>query len=434
VSTYVNAESETSRFAAALNGHRMGPRLSAALRTPARPCHVLDAKYEPGIRANLLYQHGSDLVRGDLLTDGSPATAVVTDWPGVELSVYPQDPDLPTLPLAISPTEIGARIAALSSSLTPQQRRAFLLRCRVDLLRYRPGKRATVRLTASGAGPGYIGKVYHDSTKAAAVAQEAERLAGDLSRDPTRGGLRLAPTAAHLPDLAVVVQEAVSGQPLDAVLRAASTRPQAACAAVRTAASALAQLHDDLGAGGLISTRQRPVEKELHRFRARASRIAGVDARVGEELLGVAQRLLETFRALPASEVGLVHGDCKPGQFLLAGHGRAYLLDFDHCGISDQAGDAGTFLASLRQAAVQQTLAGASPAATAAWAALGETFLNSYCELRGENLCTRIRWHEIVALQRKALRSFARAPKSPLPIALVEESHRCLDRVTQELS
>ena len=36
----------------------MGRRLSAALRTGRRPCHVLDAKYEPGIRASVLYQHG----------------------------------------------------------------------------------------------------------------------------------------------------------------------------------------------------------------------------------------------------------------------------------------------------------------------------------------------------------------------------------------
>ena len=70
-----------------------------------RPCHVLDAKYEPGIRASVLYQHGADLVRGDLLAPDSrrPEQRVVTGWPGMELSVYPDDPDLPTLPLASQP-------------------------------------------------------------------------------------------------------------------------------------------------------------------------------------------------------------------------------------------------------------------------------------------------------------------------------------------
>ena len=129
-----------------------------------------------------------------------------------------------------------------------------------------------------------------------------------------------------------------------------------------------------------------------------------------------------------------MHGDCKPGQFLLPDDGTVYLLDFDHCGVSDQAGDAGTFVASLRQLAVRRTMAGASPASTAGFEALAEEFITTYSESMEDDLSTRIRWHEVVALQRKALRSFARSPKSPLPTALVEESHRCLDRVTQELS
>ena len=65
-------DTEVKRFAAALDAHLMGPRLSVALNTSHRPCHVLDAKYEPGIRASVLYQHGADLIRGDLLAPDSP--------------------------------------------------------------------------------------------------------------------------------------------------------------------------------------------------------------------------------------------------------------------------------------------------------------------------------------------------------------------------
>lgn len=422
----MSAAREAERFTAALDAHRMGPRLSAALSTTARPCHVLDAKYEPGIRAEVLYQHGPDLVRGDLLEDDAdearPRTA---DWPAVTLSVYPWDPDLPTLPLAVQAAEMGPRIASLGAAWPPEQRRAFSRRCRVDLLRYRSGKRATLRLHSPTASASYVAKVYHDPTKAAAVAHEAEA----LTRLSGHGDLRVAPTVGHFGDLAVVVQQSVAGRPLDALLRSGGPNGTAV-EAVRLAASALAQLHR----GPTISTRQRPVEKELHRFRARALRIHTVDARVGDQLLGVAERLLETASAFPVEHPGVVHGDCKPGQFLLAETGGTYLLDFDHCGVSDQAGDAGTFVASLRQLAVHQTVAGASPARAAAWHALAENFMSSYCAFRGENLCTRIRWHEIVALQRKALRAFARSPRSPLPTALAEESHRCLDRVTQELS
>ena len=81
-------DNEVKRFAAALDAHVMGPRLSVALNTSHRPCHVLDAKYEPGIRASVLYQHGADLIRGDLLPTDSPAGRgrVVTDRPRMELS------------------------------------------------------------------------------------------------------------------------------------------------------------------------------------------------------------------------------------------------------------------------------------------------------------------------------------------------------------
>jgi aminoglycoside phosphotransferase (APT) family kinase protein len=424
---------ELRRFLAALDAHAMGPRLSAALQTRRQPCHVLDAKYEPGIRASVLYSHGNDVVRGDLATPESSASgARMTDWPGLELSVYPDDPELPTLPSALNASTMGPQLAQLTPNLPPLQRRALSRRCRVTLLRYRAGKRATLRLGTPISAVSYVAKVYHDGAKAAAVADEAQALAQIAGQGST---LRVAPIVGFLPELSVVVQQSISGQPLESLLaeagRPSSSRQEAvATEAMQLAAAALAQLHR----GPVVSTRTRSVEKELHRFRSRALRIGTVDAERGNQLLGVAERLLETFGAFPVQPPGIVHGDCKPGQFVLAGHGTVYLLDFDHCGVSDQAGDAGTFVASLRQLAVQRTVAGASPASTAGLNALAEKFLATYCEFVGDNLVTRIRWHEVVALERKALRSFARSPKSPLPTALVEESHRCLDRVTQELS
>jgi aminoglycoside phosphotransferase (APT) family kinase protein len=422
------AWNEAERFAASLDAHAMGPRLSAALSTRHRPCHVLDARYEPGIQATVLYQLGDDLIRGDLLSPhGSRAGASMTGWPGMELSVYPDDPGIPTLPMAMTASVVGPQLAQLSAALTPVQRRALSRRCRVALLRYRPGKRATVRLGTPVADASYVAKVYHDPAKAAAVAHEARALARTAARD---GLLRLAPTIGHLPEISAVVQQSIHGQPLDSLLRTASRPGAASAAAVRRAASALAQLHR----GAMVSTRLRPVGKELHRFMARALRISAVDSSLGAQLTELAERLLQTFSAFPISPLGLVHGDCKPGQFLLTKDGGVYLLDFDHCGVSDQTGDAGTFVASLRQLAVRRIVSGASPASTASLDALADEFITSYNKAMDDDLSTRIRWHEVVALQRKALRSFARSPRSPLPAALVEAGHRCLDRVTQELS
>jgi hypothetical protein len=60
-------------------------------------------------------------------------------------------------------------------------------------------------------------------------------------------------------------------------------------------------------------------------------------------------------------------------------------------------------------------------------------FLRAYVEAAGVpsdgHLRRRIAWYEAVALERKALRCFARAPRSPLTHALVAEGHACLDRL-----
>ena len=127
----------------------------------------------------------------------------------------------------------------------------------------------------------------------------------------------------------------------------------------------------------------------------------------------------------------MVHGDCKPSQFRLAGQG-VYLMDLDHLGVSDQAADVGTFLASLRQLAIRDSVSGRQRGTSGKVVQLSQTFLGTYLEMQGDDqLLTRIRWQEAVALERKALRAFARAPRSPLASALVREANRCLDRLTE---
>jgi hypothetical protein len=228
-------------------------------------------------------------------------------------------PYLPTLPMAMTASVVGPQLPQLSPALTPIQRRALSRRCRVALLRYRPGKRATVRLGAPLANANYVAKVYHDPGKAAAVAHEAQALARTADRN---GLLRLAPTIGHLPEISVVVQQSIHGQPLDSLLLTPGVPGAASAAVVRRAASALAQLHR----GAMVSTRLRPVGKELHRFMARALRISEVESNLGAQLTDLAERLLQTFSAFPVSPLGLVHGDCKPGQFLLTKDGAVYLL------------------------------------------------------------------------------------------------------------
>jgi len=400
VSTMVeeSAIAHCDRFLEALQPWRMRPELAAATGSRSTSCHVLDAKYEPGVRAVILYSLGDQLVRGDLLPMPE----------GVRMSPFPHDPDLPTLPLLMDPSTVGTLAGRFG-------------RTRIDLLRYRPGKRATVRVTSGDTS--VVAKAYHDRTKAAAVAEESVALA-----DAAKGAatLRFAPTAAHLDDLGWVVQHPVHGTPLDALVGNTRLCPSEAADAVRLAARALAELHATRPA----LHRVRSVDKELHRFGLRAGRIATVDPQVGAQADQLATRLIAAQRHLPAASIGPVHGDCKPSQFLLAPQ-AVHLLDLDHCGMSDQAADVGTFMATLRQYAVRHALAGRPTALTDRLPGLAEEFLMAYLDAAGASTRARIRWHEAVALERKALRSFARAPRSPVAAALINEADRCLDRLVE---
>jgi aminoglycoside phosphotransferase (APT) family kinase protein len=159
-----------------------------------------------------------------------------------------------------------------------------------------------------------------------------------------------------------------------------------------------------------------------------------VDPATGTSLLDLASRLAATMQDVPRGVVGLVHGDCKPNQFLVRGDRDVVLLDLDSCGRADPAGDVGTFLATLRQHAVRRLLARrAGSPATRTTGSRGEVFLREYLRAAGgtadAELRRRICWYEAVALERKALRCFARAPRSPLTGALVAEGHAVLDRL-----
>jgi hypothetical protein len=416
-------------FAEALRPSVMGPRLAAVTGTGQRECHVLDAKYEPGSGAFVLYAQQGRLLRGDLLPVRDPAQSTCRDTPGVvvvpglRVLAFPHDPDLPGLPRVMDPAHVGRALARTTDAAPGLVDRAHARRCRVRLLRYRPGRRATVLLTWGAGAPAHVGKVYHDAAKAAAVAAEAAALAAAPS---SAGPLRLPPLAAHVPELGLVVHHsAPPGTPLDALLAHPRVSAAPARPAVRRAARALAELH----AMPVVSTRRRPVQQELERFAQRAAGVAEVDPALSGELARLARRLAATHTTLPAPRSGLVHGDCTPGQFLLSGP-HVYLLDLDHCGVSDPATDVGTFLASLRQLAVRHGLARCPPAYAETLAELGGQFLEAYVGSRGDDaLVHRARWHEAVALERKALRAFARAPRAPLATALAAEAHRCLDRL-----
>ena len=100
------------------------------------------------MRCTVLYRAGDLLVRGDLVDEEKghvdPSRPVVA--PGVRLSCFPDDPDLPRLADVVDPATLRDALRDALPGGGP------ILRCRVDLVRYRPGRRATLTVEIRGSG------------------------------------------------------------------------------------------------------------------------------------------------------------------------------------------------------------------------------------------------------------------------------------------
>jgi hypothetical protein len=403
-------------------------------------CRVLDMKYEPGDYCTILYQLGERMLIGTFrwgkAESDLPATARLIAPLGMQVYRFEHDPALPGLATALD----GPVMARVLEQTLPECRddRARILRCRATPLRYRPGKRCTLRFDlavcdAQGmlARRRLFGKVYHDRDKATSTYHEMRMMAD--SAPAHDGRVILAPVVAFLPDLMIVFQAPVEGTPLELYLEgltgAARAGDQRGWAGIIRSAGAFAAVHT----AGLTTDRERPIDSELKRFIKRAGQAAAVDPTTGARLLELADALPTWRGRMPewGEQLTLVHGDCKHSQCMLTDAGVA-ILDFDHCGMADPATDIGTYTATLRQLGIHQALkarGGAAAAARAGWLrALEDRFLEEYCAASGYGETFRLRatWYEAVALMRKALRGFARAPRSPMPLAQVEEAWRVL--------
>jgi aminoglycoside phosphotransferase (APT) family kinase protein len=277
------------------------------------------------------------------------------------------------------------------------------------------------------------GKIYHNLEKAEHVYQQMLSLSNSTPAKDSH--ISFATASAFLPDLAMVLQDPVEGVPLDSLISCETE----ACdsrgfAGTLAAASALAALH----ASGLAAGKPRSINSELARFKKRGARIGQVNPELGNNIVKLADALsawLDTLDQWGATTC-LVHGDCKPAQFLIRDQ-QVALLDFDHCGMADPAVDVGTFLATLQQMKVKQTVKNRrKPARCTGWLpGLKQQFLESYCSVSGDPSAfwQRAAWYEAVGLLRKAIRGFERSPFSPLPGALMAEAWKGLETLPPPL-
>ena len=452
-SVYEQPLPENKQIAIALSPRRMAPLLeevfrqemetteaqSGASRTQGRPyvCRIVDAKYEPGDYCTILYELEDDVITGAIKWDSEesqiPDSITVVPSLGMRVYRFPNDPALSSLIRALDPQSVSA---ALSEALPEfHAEAARILRCDVKTLRFRPGRRCTVRLIVwlreKETGEIYkrvlYGKIYHDLEKAERVYQQMLLLSNSPSAKS--GRVSFATASAFLPDLAMVLQDPMEGVALDSVISSDTKEcDPRGFAGTLAAGSALAAFHGS----GLTAGKPRSIHSELARFKKRGARIGQVNPELGDQMIRLAEALsawLDTLEQWGAATC-LVHGDCKPAQFLI-NDGQVTLLDFDHCGMADPAVDVGTFLATLQQMTVKQTLKDHGKLAPcAAWMPkLKQRFLEAYCSASGSpsGFLYRATWYEAVGLLRKAIRGFERSPYSPLPAALVAEAWNGLE-------
>lgn len=432
---------EHEQIAIALNPRLVGPLLEELfqpehIRKRSDNCFVLDAKYEPGHYCTILYQLGGDLIIGSYHWDSGesqiPGSTRIIPSVGMQVFRFPDDPSLPSLTSALDPQALSA---ALVDALPELKSHARILTCNVKPLRFRPGRRCTVRLelwlrdkeTKATRKRVLYGKIYHDLEKAERVYHQM--LALSDSPAAQQGRISYATASAFLPDLAMVLQNPVQGVPLDSLLSCDTTacNPRGV-AGTAAAGSALAAFHT----GGPAAGKSRSISSELARFKKRGARIGRINSALGEQIDRLADALSAWLDTLDhwGATICLVHGDCKPAQFLIH-NAQVALLDFDHCGMADPAVDVGTFLATLQQMQVKQTMKNhGKPARSTAWMPdLKQQFLEAYCRASGSptGFTQRAAWYEAVGLLRKAIRGFERSPFSPLPAALVVEAWKGLE-------
>ncbi|MEN9936498.1 MAG: hypothetical protein RLZZ387_3077 [Chloroflexota bacterium] len=435
------ADYERRLVQAAIQPREIGAWLGALFAdvgaSPGDPCRVLDMKYEPGQYCRILYQLGGRMLIGSFRwgeDEGEvPETARLVAPLGMQAYLFQHDPDLPGLATALDPE----RLARMLEDEVPEVG-GRVLRVRTTPLRYRPGRRCTLRVDYwardGGARPRagtLFGKVYHDLEKAESVYRDMRLLA---ESEPARAGrVVLVRPVTLLREPRLMLQAPVAGTSLELLLEGmrdpVTAGDRRGWDGVVASAEALAAVHGS----GVAAGRERSIDAELRRFARRAAQAAAVDAQVGGRLVELAAALPAWRGRLPewGERLTLVHGDCKHSQCLLT-DGAVAVLDFDHCGMADPANDIGLYLATLRQLGIhQRLLAHGSPAseARARWLReLEGAFLGAYCAASGygEGFRLRATWYEAVALMRKALRAFARSPRSPMPGAEVEEAWRCL--------
>lgn len=311
------------------------------------------------------------------------------------LEVFPVDHRLPGLICAAQSEAIKALMHA---------------DVQVEVLRYRPSVRCTLRYCVSN-GATIYGKVYHGGKG----AHTYQVMAALWSARAAQAEPLIAQPLAYDTDHELLLQSAVTGRCLLDWLFA--DQSSAIRVIMQRVGRALAEFHRWAPPVGAPYDPHDDLAR-LHRHTQRVALVAPDLARQLERALDV------LTSAVPAeSHRSMTHGDFKPAQVFVTDH-SINVIDFDHARPADPARDVANFVGSLAK------YAATNPGLTARLQVCMAEFREVYCADCDSTFAQRLSWYESLALTQKAVRAFRRNPYSNTARALVSLLEQSLSEVT----
>jgi len=316
---------------------------------------------------------------------------------GLIVWAFPNDPELPHLPVAVNGGQVKARLpyGRLPAGL---DRPEGIVDIRVEVIRYRPEKRCTLRYQLRRQATGVpetltiYGKTYAQG-KGRKIYQDIEGLRRQ-SRTTSHHFLVPEPLG-YDEQLEMVWQEALPGESLSNALSSTNYDhflPMAARGLANLHQSALAPAHcittDELFAETVKNTTK--LMEAWPEFKQRLQRLLG--------------SLEDSHRRMTPSPPSFIHGDFHVKQLLVQADGLA-ICDFDDLALGDPLQDIAFFLADLHFRDFDPHLV----------PQMAATFCRAYEQYTGADLSSnRFDWHMRREFLAKAYWYHKKKQQSPL--------------------
>jgi len=355
-------------------------------------------------------------------------------------SVYPLDGEIPTLLDATNPNQM----VQIFNRHIPEAQSGDIT---IDGFQLEPAhygryQRAVIRYRLQGHSRNgrpkelvVYGKV-DSSGLGATTVQVIQALRDTFGREKSSYSFRIPQVLAYLPDLDLLVMEAVQGSPLIADLLEARVngnnlpekRDLELEGFIKNSAHIAAAFHSS----GLKLGRIRTFEVEISHLQEILGPVQKITPEIGIHLADWLDQAIQAGSEVPAFPLTFSHGDFTYTQLIFSGE-EAGLVDFDTVCQAEPALDLGQFLAYQRLT-IQKEQPPQAPFPPEATEELCELFLSTYIqESRGwipdeQQLRARVRVYELLSLMRLVIHAWQKLKGARLhaAIAVLEGRIECL--------